>query len=251
MSPIECTVCSNAPGCAPAPCSVALTSLTHSSRRLRLLLFSRIRGRVRRFDRESVILHDSIIIRTIKDMGMNVDRNWDRNGNRGIDRGRWDWLEDRSRSRRLILFPFAFAMRRDEDTIKGSFPFLFGNLGNTISSSNKKLFIFQLIDSKFQFFFSMSNKVDRAGSPSSSRVTFIGLQNSLISNSEEALTIRESNTASLIPRESSFGDKIIDLVTAIYTMALNTTSIASDGATRGTRKSSRSSSRGRGRRRVQ
>ena len=34
-------------------------------------------------------------------------------------------------------------------------------------------------------------------------------------------------------------------------MALNTTSIASDRVTRGTRKSSRSSSRGRGRRRVQ
>ena len=65
------------------------------------------------------------------------------------------------------------------------------------------------------------------------------------------MTIRESNMVSLIPREQSFGDKIIDLVTAIYTMALNTTSIASDGATRGTRKSSRSSSRGRGRRRVQ
>ena len=68
----------------------------------------------------------------------------------------------------------------------------------------------------------MSNKADRAGSPSSSRVTFIGLQNSLISNSEEVLTIRESNMTSLIPREQSFGDKIIDLVTAIYTMALNT-----------------------------
>ena len=28
MSPVECTVCSNAPGSTPAPCSVALTSLT-------------------------------------------------------------------------------------------------------------------------------------------------------------------------------------------------------------------------------
>ena len=124
-------------------------------------------------------MHDSIIIRAIKDMRMNINRNWDRNWSRGIDRGRWDWLRGRSRSRRLILFPFA--MRRDDDTIKGSFPFLLSNLGNTIGSSNKKFFIFQLIDSKFQFFFGMSNKADRAGSPSSSRVTFIGLQNSLIS----------------------------------------------------------------------
>ena len=107
-------------------------------------------------------MHDSIIIRTIKDMGMNVDRNWDRNWSRGIDRSRWDWLGDKSRSRRLILFPFAFSMRRDNDTIEGSFPFLLSNLGNTIGSSNKKLFIFQLIDSKFQFFFGMSNKADRA-----------------------------------------------------------------------------------------
>src|SRR5437899_1405311 len=175
-------------------------------------------------------------------MRMNVDRYWHRNGSRNRGRSRWERRGYRSGSRSLILFPFAFAIRRKNDTVKHSFPSFLSNPGSTINSGGKR-FIFQLIDSKFQFFFGMSNKANRVGSLGGSNMALIGLEDSLISIPKETLTSREGNTTRFISGKRSFLHQVIDSITDIHTMALNTTAIAGDGATRGTRTNGRSGTR--------